>query len=230
MTVTLDSETDLNWLNEIEDGGREAARGLGLPDDAPEWERAFHGLIEHALWSDDASRDLLAFGDDAVPQFVIERLREALLGGALFSDFETVPDAARESVRETMLDSLEERHGWSVESIRDNLQDAVPSLERSEAEVIARSELQSTVATAREEGYREQFDLAEERFDWVGPDDARNSEECPWIKAQIPEEGVRMDRLKELIQQAPDAVGSDLSAREWSPHPQCRHQPVRVVG
>lgn len=194
-----------------------------------DWEAAWHELIEHALWSDDPGRQLFGgFADEQIPEFVKQRLREVILsGGVLFSDFETVPDAARQAVQETMLDSLETRHGWSIDSIANNLQDTV-DLTQTEAERIARSETQAIVASGREAGYQERLDMEEARFDWVGPDDNRNSDACPWIKAQIPDEGVSMDRLKELIQEGNDEFVKH-EAREFSPHIQCRHQPVRVV-
>lgn len=194
----------------------------------PAWEHALNQVVETVLWSDATDRQLFEFDDEDVPQFAINRLRDVITGGAVFSDFETVPSGAREAVKSAMLDSLDAQHGWSVGSISENLQDAVPGLEDHEAERIARSETQSIVSKAREEGYREQFDVDEERFDWVGPDDDRNSDACPWIKAQIPEDGVTLDRLKELIQEA-NRRFVDHEAREWSPHIQCRHQMTRQV-
>lgn len=203
-------------------------RQLNSPDiDA--WEAAWETVIEHALWTDDTERQLFSgFDDQAIPGFVKDRLREAVLGGAVFSDFESVPSGAANAISVVMLDSLEEQHGWSIDSIASNLREEVPELDANEAERIARTETQALVADAREQGYREQFDIDEERFKWVGPSDGRTTEACEWIKAQIPDEGVHLDELKALVEGANERF-IDHAPRELTPHINCRHQFVRAV-
>jgi len=103
-------------------------------------------------------------------------------------------------------------------------------LSQQDAEAIARTETQALVNKAREEGYREEFDLEQERFDWVGPTDDRTTDACEWIKSQIPEEGVRLETLKELVQEAPEHDDMiTTTPREWTPHIQCRHTYTRQV-
>lgn len=197
-----------------------------------DWEQTWHDLIEHALWTDDTERDLFEFDPEEVPDFVIEALRQAI-DESLFSDFDTIPGAARMQVREALLDSLDKQHGWSVTSIADNLQDAVSGLSDTDAERIARTETQSLVSTAREQGYRERLDPDEDQFKWQGPADHRTTEACEWLKAQTnPTHGgepVAMDRLKELVAEANERF-VDHDGREWTPHINCRHQPIRHVG
>lgn len=194
------------------------------------WERTFDRLYEHVLWSEETDRALFEFDPDEVPQFVVSRLEDAVRAGALFGDFDTIPDWAADQVQDVMLDSLETQHGWSVDSIAENLQSMALGLDRHDAEVIARTETQALVNKAREEGYREEFDLDEERFQWVGPDDNRTTDACEWIKAQVPDDGVSLDRLKELIQEAPEHDADvNTEPREFSPHISCRHTYTRVV-
>lgn len=194
-------------------------------------ELVWEDVIERVLWSDDTERRLFQFDPEEVPDFAVDRLQDAIRAGALFADFDTIPDWAASRVGDTLLDSLETRHGWSVDSIAENLQSMSLGLDDREAEVIARTETQALVNKAREEGYREEFDdIEQERFDWVGPSDDRTTDACEWIKSQIPEEGVRLSTLKELIEEAPnhdDMISTD--AREWTPHIQCRHSYTRQV-
>lgn len=185
-------------------------------------------LYSEVLWADD-SRSLFEFDPEEVPQFVVDRLREALRAGALFTEFESIPAWASSQVGETLLDSLETGHGWSVNSLTENLQSMALGLTEHEAEAIARTETQALVAKARELGYEEEFDLEEERFKWVGPDDRRTTDACDWIKKQVPAEGVSLAALKDLVQEAPSHDPKlDTEAREWTPHINCRHTFVRV--
>lgn len=196
-------------------------------------ELVWRDVIEEALWSDDTSRELFEFDPEEVPEFVTERLQEAI-EDSLFSEFETVPDHARTQVKEAMLDSLERQHGWSIDSIAGNLQDAVSGLSRMEAERIARSETQALVTQAREEGYRDQFDLEEERFYWTGPMDHRKTDGCEWLVEETnPHHGgspVALEELRDLVEEAnardPEI---DHEPREWSVHIQCRDTFVRHV-
>lgn len=214
---------------DLQDGGGTDFRHLSLSARAHQrWERAYHAVIETALWPDAGRRQLFEFDPEEVPAFVKERLRETILDGAVFADFETIPSGARQALQTALLDSLEQRHGWSITSLRDNLQDAVPGLDDLEAERIARTETQHLVAESREAGYREQFG-DDARFRWVGPDDDRTTDACEWIKDQVDaDEGVPLEELKGLVDEANQKF-VDHDGRDWTPHIQCRHTFVRVV-
>lgn len=190
-------------------------------------ELVFDDLFERVLWHEDTSRQLFAFDPEEVPQFAIDRLRNAVAAGALFDDFETIPTPAASQVQDALLDSLETQHGWSIDSLANNLTDAVVGLDKRDAERIARTETQALVNEAREQGYEEQFDLAEERFKWVGPSDSRTTETCEAIKNRVGEAGVQLETLKETVQDVAREHGHD--PREWTPHINCRHTYVRVV-
>lgn len=213
-------------------------RSLGAGRQLEPWEEAYDGIFESVVWGDDTGRQLFEFDPGDVPQFAIANLREAVLGGALFEDIDAIPDSAREAVKQTMLDSLEERHGWSVDSIRDNLQEAVPDLDGDRAEAIARTETAAITNSAREIGYEEQFDTETERFYWQGPENERTTEACSWLKRQTnPQHGgepVPLSELKALIDEAPshDSNLDDDMARpgDFVVHINERHTWVRAAG
>lgn len=205
----------------------------GASDVLSQEEIVWSNIYENIIWDEDGhDRQLFEFDPEEVPQFALDRLEEAVRAGALFEDFETIPDFAAREVSDVMLDSLEQRHGWSVDSIADNLQSMALGLEKQEARTIARTETQALVNDAREQGYEEQFDLDEERFDWVGPSDNRTTDACEWIKAEIEDregDGVTLAELKDLVAEANDRF-IDHEGREWTPHINCRHTFTRVVG
>lgn len=201
------------------------------------WEQAYDDIFQGVVWGEDTGRQLFAFDPEDVPQFAIENLREAVIGGALFEDIDAIPDSAREAVKATMLDSLEERHGWSVDSVRDNLMDTVPDLEKDRAESIARTETASITNSAREAGYEERFDTDAERFYWQGPENPRTTDACSWLKRktnpQFGGEPVSLSRLKELIAEAPshdDDLPDDMARPDdFVCHINERHTFVRAA-
>lgn len=207
--------------------GRALLHGPADADALTQQELVWERLYEEVLWSDDTDRVLFSFSPEDVPEFVLNNLREAVQAGALFSDFETIPASAAGQLGDVLLDSLEESHGWSINSLSENIQDAAPGVDYEDAERIARTETQSLVSTAREEGYRDEFDLSEERFRWVGPDDQRTTDTCEAIKDRVGEDGVLMDELKDIIRE--EAIEHGHDPREFTPHVNCRHTLTRVV-
>lgn len=214
----------------VGDGGRQLAH----PDDLEEF---WMPVIENVLWSDDnGERMLFEFDDSRIPQFVMDALESAIPDAVAeaSSNISTMDAEAVGMLSETMLDSLDPKHGWSVQSISGHIQD-IPGAEltKEQADVLARDITHSAVAKAREEGYRQRDDVQDLKFDWVGPVDDRNAEfngveVCNWIRDQIPDEGVSLDELKDLVAEANEKfVPHD--GREWSPHIQCRSQPIRTV-
>lgn len=156
------------------------------------WDEHFLALYQDVLWAEDgADRALFGpFSDGEVPQFVEDRIREAILAGdAVFSEFDTLADRDLMDLRMTLLDELTE-DGWSISELRGELQDLEPGLEDHEAERIARTETQSIVNHAREQGYRERDDVDELRFRWIGPSDHRTTETCESIKERVPEDEI----------------------------------------
>jgi hypothetical protein len=196
----------------------------------PEFDEPYVRMFEERIWPDDdrASKSLVAFNNSEVPEMVLTRLREVILGGSVFSDIESIPSSDLMELRTTLADSLSDE-GWSIRGLTETLEERF-GLSENRAETIARTETQAAVNAAREEAYEAREDDREYRFDWVGPSDHRTTEACEWIKSQIPEEGVRMDRLKELIQESVRHDSDiDTEPREFTPHVSCRHTYSRQV-
>jgi len=134
------------------------------------------------------------------------------------------------------LPELTDNDGWTTDSVAGRLQDLDPALDRDDAERIARTETQSIVNTAREEGYKEQ-DLEDDDYYWVGSVDDRTTEACEWlINETNPNYGgdpVSLDELQDLIAEAPehdDDMQDNLARPEdYVVHPNERKTFVRDV-
>lgn len=214
-------------------GGFFSDRSLG--DGTPEWDQHFLDL-HHRIWNADADKQLVQFNNSETPEFVKNRLRDAIWSGSVFSDFENVPSSELTSLREFLTEQLESEN-WSIDGIADQLQDLEgATLSADEAETIARTETASTVNTARSIGYEERGE-GDDRFYWVGNIDDRTTEACTWLLEQTnPSHGgdpVALEKLQELIEEAPthDPDMDDNLARpeNFIVHPNERKTFVRHV-
>jgi len=203
-------------------------------DAAEPWERDL--LKTHQkLWDAPTDQRMLLISETQTPEFVKDRIRQALLGGALFSDFDTLPAGERNQLREFMLETLTS-DGWTIDGLADQLQQLPGLDDRNKAETIARTETASVLNTAREEGYEEQG-LGDSLFYWSGNLDGRQTEACEWlIRETNPNYGgdpVPMDELKALIEEAPthDPDMDDNLARpnDFCVHPNERKTFIRYV-
>lgn len=199
-----------------------------LAQDTNEEDAVLLEVFEHVVWGEDSERGLFTFDDEDVPQFAIERIKEAVNQGALFGQIDSISSGQRQELRETLLDSLEERHGWSLDSLRDNLRETISGLSKQDAEVIARTETASIVNNAREIGYEERAGDEELLFKWVGPNDHRETEACEELKERT-EGGVTMEKLVEIEQEVQDEYFPDLAFRKHVIHPNERHTFVRAT-
>jgi len=93
-----------------------------------------------------------------------------------------------------------------------------------QAEVISRTETQAIQLKMREFNYSEADPNDELKYKWIGPEDDRTSEVCKRITKRT-NKGVSMSELKNIIDK--EAAKDGLVAREWTPHPNCRHTFVR---
>lgn len=208
-------------------GSAPGSAGRALADGG--FEDVWDPVIEDVLWSEDTSRQLFEFDDAKIPDFVLNALETAIPQAVANAGIESLDAEQVGLLSGQMLDALDPQHGWSIDSIQSHIADLPGAeLERYERERLARDITHSAVAQAREAGYKQRDDFDELRFRWQGPSDDRTTEACSWIKDQIPEGGVSMPELKELIQEANNRF-VDHAAREFSPHISCRHQPLRVV-
>jgi hypothetical protein len=189
---------------QLADGNRHIAeRDIA---NAPEWDQPLLELHQR-VWTADTSKNLLQFNPSETPEFVKERIRDAIWSGALFSDIESIPSSERNQLKEFLTESLSDDN-WTIDGVADQIEQLGVSGDR--AELIARTEVASTINTARAEGYQERDDVRGETFYWSGStqaEDSRTTDACDWlIKKTNPFHGgepVSMDRLKELIAEAP---------------------------
>lgn len=228
------TDFDMDWTPEQPDVNAVQLEGIEL-ESYPEWERALLELHEKT-WEADSDTRVLSFTSSELPEFVMERLRQAILGDAIFSQFDTIPNSERDQLREYMMEEITESGGWTMDGLADRIQDLDVGLTQDEARVIARTETASVANSARAEGYEEQgFD--DETFYWSGALDNRTTDACRWlIETTHPSHGgtpVPLDELRDLIEEAPehdDDMDDNLARpNDYVVHPQERKTFVRHV-
>jgi len=198
---------------------------------AEDFDSVMLDLYDNLMQSDNHDRALLTFSESQTPEFVKERIRDSLLEGGLFTEFEEFPSEKVMALRMELLETLQS-DGWTIADLADTVSTIAPD---SNAEVLARTETAAVLNRARERGY-EELGRENERFRWANPMDHRTTEACEWLVRQTdPEHGgtpVSMDELKELIAEAPehDEDMDDNLARpdDFVVHPQERSRFIRV--
>ena len=208
---------------------------VSLAEGSPDWDQHYLDLFER-IWSADADKQLVSFSDSATPEFVKERLKEAIRGGAVFHQFDNIPSGELMQLRNYLIEELEDEN-WNIDGIANRLQDLDGDMSFEQAQTVARTETASTVNTAREIGYKERGRADDEKFFWTGSLDSRVTQACEWlIKTTNPHEGgnpVSLERLKELIKEAPShdpEMQDDLARPEnYVVHPNERKTFVRYV-
>lgn len=201
---------------------------------AADWDKPL--LEAHAkIFHRDAGDKILGFTSGSTPDFIKSRIRDSVFSGAIFNSFDSIPSARREEFKQSFADTLTSDE-WTIDDVTDMVTSFDPSLDRNEAEAIARTETASIVNTAREEGYQE-MGQGGDRFYWTGVLDDRTTDACEWlINETNPNKGgtpVSMAELKELIEEAPthDEQMEDGLARpdDFVVHPNERKTFVRYV-
>ena len=173
-------------------------------------------------------------GDESVPEYVIKQIQEAIrAGGAVFSDIESVPEDAVNSLEGILEDNLTQPQGWSLDSVVGDMKDAFPGVDTEDLEVVARTETASVLNEARERGYESMPDSATAKFYWQGPSDSRTTEACEELKERTnPQYGgtpVSMNELVRMQQEVQAEHFASLSFRKHAIHPNERHTFVRQV-
>ena len=220
--VELSGDTD---FRNLEIGNDELAN-------APEWDRPLLE-IHQRMWTDSDTR-LLNFFESTTPEFVKNRIREAIMSGSVFSDIDDFDGTDLMQLREYMRETLTS-DGWTIDGLADQLEQLDEITDAARAETIARTETASVLNTAREEGYEERGD--DNRFYWSGNLDGRQTEACEWlINETNPNYGgdpVALGELRELVEEAPthdDDMDDNLARPEnWVVHPNERKTFVRHV-
>ncbi len=182
--------------------------------------------IEKATWS----------GDEVVPEYVKDHIREAInAGNAVFQAIESIPEQAQQKLEGLLEENLTQDQGWSLNSIVEDMQDAFPGVDKEDLEVVARTETSSVLNEARERGYESFEGSADDRFYWQGPSDARTTEACEELKERTnPQYGGDPVSMNELVRMEEDVHQQHFphlaAFRKHTIHPNERHTFVRQVG
>lgn len=93
---------------------------------------------------------------------------------------------------------------------------------------IARTETQHVSSVARLNSYMQTDDFDQAKFEWFGPEDQRTTPVCQAIKARVGN-GVTAQQLKAIVEdEARKGNAPGWEARDWTPHVNCRHMPLRI--
>jgi len=203
---------------------------------AGEEDRYYLQMLNKVAWADDTDRQLVAFSESEIPEMVKQRLRDAIRGGAMFSDFETIESERLFELREFFINTLEDE-GWTLDGMAEKLSNEF-DVSLDKAETIARTETASVVNGARKEAYQERDPDGSQVYKWVGTDDGRTTEACTWLKEQTnPDFGgepVGLKEMQNLIEEAPthdNGLQDDIARPStFTVHPNERHTFVRAVG
>ena len=177
---------------------------------APEWDQPL--LEMHRKVTDPNSatdRALVDFAASGTPEFVLERIREAVMSGAMFSDFDGIDDGRLMDFRQEFADAVG-TDDFTLDSITESVME-FGDMPRDEAERIARTESSAVLNKAREEGYEDRGE-GDELFYWTGaePGDDRQTDACEWLIEQTnPHHGGTPRPMKELRQMLGEAWTHD---------------------
>ena len=136
--------------------------------------------------------------------------------------FDGVTKVQSSQVKDILLDSIikDESPQAAIDKITNT------GIAKDQAETIVRTEQQALQNSIREYNFNNIEGSENFTYKWLGPNDNRTSEICEEIKSQTLK-GVSMDTLKKTINDVAKSHG--VEAREFTPHPNCRHTFVKVI-
>jgi len=190
---------------------------------------------EHMVWAEaDQKADPFWEDDDVVPDFVKEALNRVLDEfDVIYDQIEDLGPGDIDQLKELFRENLTQPEGWSLKSIRDDIQDAF-DVSYEKAETWARTESSRVLNKTREEAYKAQTDeegAGDKVFKWTGPgtpDDGHTTDACVWMKEQTDPayggEPVTLEELHQLAREAADRFFPELKySDDWVLHPHERH-------
>lgn len=172
---------------------------------------------------DEVAKEL---GINILPTSSDERIIDSVLGSETFAMSLTVFDTnISKIVQDSLISAFEGKS--SISKITKELSTRLAG-ETYQLERIARTESQNIQTLAREESYKRELAPDEQKFKWIGPNDRRTTPICQKIKSRT-SQGVSLEELKKIIREEADQKIYNPQ-RPYTPHIQCRHIQVRVVG
>jgi hypothetical protein len=206
--------------------GLSEGEGNDSPDDlsGSEGLQKLEEAQKHLVWVEDdvvekKAQDPFWDADDGVPEFVQEAIRKALSKGAIDQVSTHLPSSVTSTdVKGFFEEKLTQPQGWSINSLVEDYSDRFGVAE-DEALGAVRAQTKSVLDKGREIGYREQGDLDERRFKWVGPiDDDKTDASWEVLEKTNPDHGGTprpLDELKQIVAEARGRHFPDLTGSEW---------------
>lgn len=145
-----------------------------------------------------------------VNQEIISYITKALWA----KTFEGVSKSTSDQIRKVLLDGLVKK--YSLQEVTNKIEKL--GVEKSQAEMIARTEQQAIQNKAREFTFKK-YAKEGTKFKWVSAKDDRTSDICKEITKKT-KKGVGLEELQSIIKEVAKKHGSD--ARDWTPHVNCR--------
>jgi hypothetical protein len=203
-----DKQDELDEARQASGGGSgNAHSGVAERDleAAPEWDRPLLEMYQGVTTAEDTGVTLVDFAASGTPAFVLDRIREAIQDGAMFSDIDAISGDEMMEFRQVMADAVG-TDDFTLDSITEEVMDFA-DIPRDEAETIARTESSAALNSARQNGYERRGE-DDGLFYWTGaePGDDRQTDACEWlIESTNPFHGgepVPMNELQNMLNEA----------------------------
>lgn len=139
--------------------------------------------------------------------------------------FEGTNRAQSNKINTAILESVLDRS--SNEHLKQRIMKTVPNVNEGQAEVIARTEKHVLKTSLRMAAYKQEDPRGQHKYKWIGPTDSRTTPVCKNIVRRT-QKGVTMEELEEIIREEANRFDPNFEVRGYTPHYNCRHQPIRV--
>jgi hypothetical protein len=151
-----------------------------------------------------------------------EEKLSALKDGIYSRKFEGLSKQQSNLIKDYLISAVEHRIPYSdmVDQVK-----LLADLDDAQAESIVRTETHELRMKLRQVAYEERLP-EDAKYKWIGPSDDRTSPVCKDI-VDATRNGVTLPELQGIIKEKADKYG--LKARDFTPHPNCRHVYVRAV-
>jgi hypothetical protein len=236
--VSMDDEGEFEFTEQPATPAAPAAlQGVGGPSPSLPSGLGFSGSPGHpeggelegikAIYNEEVDR-MIMLDDSLAAGFVGKALDKDALAAVKArvwkDDFEGLSAEQSDAVKTYLIKAVATKKGYAEMTTK--VLEIAPALTPESAERIVKTEEHELRNALREYAYKAEIEAKPDlKFKWIGPNDARTTKCCKEISAATMG-GVSMEKLKAVIQET--AAANGLKAREFTPHPNCRHVFVRA--
>ncbi len=160
-----------------------------------------------------------------------EALNQISEHSVLWKSYANMDESLSGKLNEIVKESYADPRGFTIDEMVEKMREEV-NLEEYRIKRIARNESHVAAVAGRTRGYEKADPEGKYVFEWNGPDDARTTDLCNDIKAEIKKRGgaVPLNELEEIVKYYAKKYDPKWIDRGvMSPHINCRHGPLRVV-